>query len=254
MIINKEIRPAKDLSSERNEAVSIIAPLNNPTAGIFVMGKCVIVVPGTRYGMLTVIKETDRMVQPGGIRARAFLCKCDCGKEKVVRLSHLRHNRVKSCGCLVGEFHGLCQAQLYTVWRGIKNRCYCDSYEEKKYYQGKGVIMCDDWKNSFTAFYEWAINNGYKEGLTIDREDSDRNYEPDNCRWVTSFENMLNAGNSPIVVYHGNEIYLAEMWANDYFRTHMGAIRSRMRRGYSVDRAFDTPIRKGNYKRATHEH
>jgi hypothetical protein len=205
--------------------------------------------PGERYGMLTIIKEVDRISQPGGINIRAFLCECDCGNKKVVRLLHLRHNRIKSCGCLVGERHGMCNTQLYTVWRGMKNRCYGEKYKEKKYYQDKGISVCDEWKDSFLSFREWALNNGYKEGLTIDRKESNKDYTPDNCRWVTPYDNMINSGASSKVVYHGKEIYLADLWKGDYNRTHMAAIRSRIKRGWSVDCAFDTPIRKGNYKR-----
>jgi len=212
------------------------------------MGVEVNVNTGERYGMLTVIKEADRILQPGGIRARAFLCKCDCGNEKIVRLSHLRHKRVNSCGCLVGEKHGLCKSKIYTTWRGMKNRCYGGSYKEKKYYQDKGIEICEEWKNSFTAFYNWSINNGYVDGLTIDRRNSNEGYTPNNSRWITPFENMLNTGISKTIIYHGREIFLAEMWKNDYFRLHMAAIRIRIKRGYSINDAFDIPIKTGKYK------
>lgn len=212
------------------------------------MGKELIINQGDVFGKLTIISETIGMTQPNGVTVRAFFCKCECGNIKRVRLLHLKHGRVKSCGCLVGEKHGLCKSQIYTVWRGMKNRCYGVKYKEKQYYQDKGIIMCDEWKNSFTSFYMWSLVNGYKEGLTIDRKESNKNYTPDNSRWVTPFENMINSGASSKIVYHGNEIYLAEMWKNDYFRNHMGAIRSRIKRGYNIDAAFDTPFRVGNYR------
>lgn len=74
----------------------------------------------------------------------------------------------------------------------MKARCYCKSQKGYKYYGGKGIEICEDWKNDFLKFYNWAMQNGYSDSLTIDRIDSDKNYEPSNCRWVTYYEQEHN--------------------------------------------------------------
>ena len=81
--------------------------------------------------------------------------------------------------------------KLYSVWTGMKNRCYGKNIPEStaKYYRDKGVKVCDEWRNDFREFRNWAFKNGYKEGLSIDRIDSDGNYEPSNCQWITKGEN-----------------------------------------------------------------
>lgn len=91
--------------------------------------------------------------------------------------------------------HGMYKTKIYSVYANIKYRCYNSNHHEFHNYGGKGVVMCDEWlgENGFINFYEWASNNGYKEGLTIDRLDSNGNYEPDNCQWITRSENTIKA-------------------------------------------------------------
>ncbi len=137
-----------------------------------------------------------------------WLCKCECGVERVVRGSDLRNGSSQSCGCLNIEAskaaatkHGHGHSRLYNVWVGIKQRCYYTNSNSYKYYGGRGITICDEWLHDFQAFHDWAIANGYDEvaergGCTIDRIDVNGNYEPDNCRWVTMKEQSYNRRNT----------------------------------------------------------
>ena len=101
------------------------------------------------------------------------------------------------------EKHGKRKTRLYRIWANIKTRCYNTNDPHYERWGGKGIIMCDDWKNSFKAFYDWAIANGYNDKLTIDRIDNNGNYEPLNCRWTTVAEQNQNKKNVILLSYNG---------------------------------------------------
>lgn len=99
--------------------------------------------------------------------------------------------------------HGLSQTQLYRCWYGIIQRCDDSKNRAYKWYGGRGISICDEWKNSLETFYSWAMANGFQKGLTIDRINNDGNYEPSNCRWVTrkvNLNNMRRPGRVPLVL------------------------------------------------------
>ncbi len=106
-------------------------------------------------------------------------------------------NRIqKSCGCLKknspAKTHGMSDDLIYHVWERIKRRCNNKNNKDFVDYGGRGIIVCEEWKNNFMSFYNWAIVHGYKRGLYIDRINVDGNYCPENCRWVDSFLNAQN--------------------------------------------------------------
>ena len=117
-----------------------------------------------------------------------------CKSIKNMRLSDFSSSIAVSCKCRKIK-HGMNRTKIYNVYANIKYRCYNHNHHEFHNYGGKGIIMCNEWlgENGFFNFYEWSINNGYKEGLTIDRLDSDKNYEPDNCQWITRSENTIKS-------------------------------------------------------------
>jgi len=208
---------------------------------------------GTKFNELTVVKEVDALRLPSGQTNRAFLCVCNCGNTKVVRLVHLKNNRTKSCGCLNDlskKYKHENQKYIRNIYRAIKYRTskkYCQSY----LYYDKGIIVCDQWKNDYNKFYQWAIKNGLKKGYQIDRIDGNGNYSPENCRIVTPKENCNNRENTFFVNYKGEKYAFTELVEIKKLNKNKAAIRGRLKRGWSTEKAFDTPIRKGNYLKKT---
>jgi len=189
--------------------------------------------------------------------------KCDCGNEKVMFLSAVKNGYSKSCGCLTREVasvrgksntkHGLSKHPLYKKWRGIKQRCFLKSRDGYENYGGRGITMCDEWlgKNGFYNFYNWAIQNGYKKGLTIDRIDVNGNYEPTNCRWVTMKTQGNNRRNNKLIEYKGTTHTIAE-WA-DIIGVNRSNIHNRLHNGWTIEEALTIPKgeRRVTYKNGT---
>lgn len=149
---------------------------------------------GKKFGMLTVVSENGT-TKTGDI---LWVCKCACGNiTHPIVGSNLRNGHTKSCGCTRPKKHGKSDSRLYEVWHGIKKRCYCKTSSSYEYYGGRGITVCEEWRNDFQAFYDWAMSNGYDEtakfgNCTIDRIDVNGNYEPSNCRWVSAKEQVYN--------------------------------------------------------------
>ncbi len=203
---------------------------------------------GDRFGKLVVIKEADKIILPSGQKNRAIICRCECGNEKAIRLVHLVRGRIKTCGCL-NEKHGLSRKPLYRCWRSIKERCYLETYINSDRYKDRNIQMCEEWKNSFLSFKQWALNNGYDPSLRIDRINNDGNYEPSNCRFVTNQENVNNRETTFKVNYNGIEYpFMDLIRIKNIKKQNINTIRLRINRGWEHEKAFDTLIRKGNYR------
>lgn len=195
---------------------------------------------GKRYGSLTVIKLAYKTKD----NRNCWLCKCDCGNETIVRSDNLINGHTESCGCLrertsrkLLTTHGLSETRIYKIYKGMKARTTNENATEYKNYGGRGIKVCDEWINDFKAFYDWSINNGYKDGLTIDRIDVNGNYEPSNCRWATIKEQANNRTNNHFITYNG-ETHTMKQWSEklniDYKR-----LWSRINRyHWSIERAL----------------
>jgi len=149
---------------------------------------------GQRFGRLTVMSEAERKN-----KHRMWNCKCDCGGYTKVYDGSLKRGLTTSCGCYRREqnkkrsiTHGESNTRLYSIWYNMKKRCYHKGVAGYDDYGGRGITVCDEWKNSFETFREWALSNGYSDELTIDRINNEGKYEPNNCRWTTQIEQNYN--------------------------------------------------------------
>lgn len=172
---------------------------------------------GQKYGRLTVLERAENDKQGNA----QWLCQCICGNKKVIRGKALRTGRTSSCGCLLSESskrrmtslmtkHGMAGSKLYSVYCSMRERCEKPSCPEYYRYGGRGISVCNEWKEDRSLFFEWAFKNGYKEGLQIDRKNNDGDYSPENCRWVTRIENLNNTSRNVFLEYNGETHTLAE--------------------------------------------
>lgn len=188
---------------------------------------------GQRFGRLVVIEKS---VSGQGRHVR-WLCQCDCGNTTIVDGGNLKAGRTKSCGCYVKEgnshrTHGDSRTRLYRIWRGIKQRCYCPKASHYKSYGGRGITMCGEWLNSFEAFRDWSLSNGYRDDLSIDRKDNNRGYSPDNCGWSTNMEQANNKRTNVLFTIHGQTKSM-NAWARELGITK-SKIETMHRRGKDV--------------------
>lgn len=213
-------------------------------------------ITGQRFGRLTAIKRDGTKYGQS-----AWICKCDCGNEKTIALQHLK-NGTKSCGCLTREVapergrkscigdrtrkHGDFGTKLYMVWAAIKRRCYNNNSRYYHEYGGRGITVCDNWKDDYSCFKEWSLVNGYKEGLSIDRVDTNGNYEPSNCRWVSMLVQQNNRRNNIKLLYQGKEYTLRELSAMSgiSYRT----LKGRHERGWDIENMLDPTMHVNKYR------
>ena len=172
---------------------------------------------GQRFGRLVVIERDKER----NTRKTYYYCRCDCGTVKSIRADSLKCGAIRSCGCLkleqdrinleANHSHKQSGTRLYEIWQGIKKRCYNPHEPRYARYGGRGVAVCDEWKNDFSAFYEWAVGSGYNDTLTIDRIDNDGDYCPNNCRWASQETQARNRSNN-IKIMIGNSTRTLTEW------------------------------------------
>ena len=112
----------------------------------------------------------------------------------------------------VGPRGGLSNSRLYNIWLHMKGRCYRKTDDHYKFYGARGITVCEEWKNDFKEFYNWAMSNGYSDRLTIDRIDNNGNYEPSNCRWV-NIKTQCNNRTTNVIVTINGETHNIKEWS-----------------------------------------
>lgn len=177
-----------------------------------------------------------------------WLCQCDCGNMTSVSSQYLLSGDTTSCGCFrieriidINKTHNKSRTRLYSIWHGIKQRCYNANAKNYGNYGGRGIHMCDEWKNNFESFYTWSIENGFDNGAnryecSIDRINVDGNYAPDNCRWTDAATQNNNSRNNRVFEYDG-EIHTMAEWARIY-NVKYETLRSRINRGMPFEAAI----------------
>lgn len=219
--------------------------------GRFLKGKNIKDLSGSRFGKLLVIGIDEDRVTGG--RKTYWVCKCDCGKEKSIRSDSLTSKRLpktESCGCLRLEkskvnlkknhSHKSSKTRLYHTWQGMKSRCYLKNSGCYERYGGRGIIVCEDWKNDFSTFKQWALSSGYNDNLTIERIDFNGNYEPSNCTWIPLPEQSNNRRSSIFIEYQGQTMNLKQ-WS-DKLGIKYGTLNSRYKRGYRELKDLFAPV------------
>lgn len=189
-----------------------------------------------------------RWIVSNYIGGRRWSCRCDCGAEKVIEGASLRRGTSRGCiKCHTAQghrrTHGQSKTRLYNIWTGMIERCEnknCEAYDK---YGGRGIFICQEWRESFEAFRDWAIANGYQDRLTIDRENNDGHYEPTNCRWATYAQQNRNYSRNRPIEFRGRQVLVCDLALE--VGLPQDILKNRIfRYGWSVERAVSEPVAK----------
>lgn len=200
---------------------------------------------GKKFGRLLVVGVDDS--KPGDAVVTAS---CECGGTWVGKISTLRFGITRSCGCLNldsirkrSTTHGMSKTVEYDTWQAIKSRCYNASGDDFHLYQGKGIKVCDRWLESFENFYA-DMGKRPSDHHSIERKDSNKDYEPSNCYWATPTEQARNTSRNVRLEYRGRSQTL-RAWQDELGFDYYG-VKSRIYAGWSVAKAFETPVAKSS--------
>ncbi|MBN3757249.1 hypothetical protein G3N95_30205 [Paraburkholderia sp. Tr-20389] len=206
---------------------------------------------GEKFNLLTIVGEPEYI--PG--RPRRVTVQCDCGTIKDVPLRDIKTGNTKSCGCLkfapaiFNQTHGHAKrgahSREYDIWISMKSRCTRPTSQRWEQYGGRGIRVCERWMTSFEAFFEDM--GKCPDGLSLDREDVNGNYEPGNCRWADDETQRNNRRNNRVIEYQGESMTLAQ-WSRK-LGLNENIIEKRLKRNWPIDRAFSQPARPPRYKR-----
>ncbi len=191
---------------------------------------------GQQFGRLTAIA---RLPPHGKNTALMWACQCECGGSIVVRGTDLTNGHTMSCGCYRKLTKNVPNGQLrlHRIWANMKQRCGNPKSKDYRYYGERGIRVCDAWSD-FETFFYWAMANGYKEGLTIERKDNDGDYCPENCIWITAARQQSNTSKSRRYRLYGKEFTLTELCR--LYGQPRSTVESRLQRGVPIQEALKT--------------
>jgi hypothetical protein len=199
-------------------------------------------ISGKRFGRLVAIRYAGKSKG----NQTLWECKCDCGNISIVHQQDLTTGHTKSCGCYSRESiiqrnktHGDTKTRIYRIWSDMLFRCSSVKHDSYYLYGGKGISVCDEWKD-YNNFKKWALENGYSDNLSIDRIDSSKNYEPSNCRWATIIEQNNNTNRNLMFEIDGTTKSLAE-WCREYNASY-ARVHSRIYSGWNIIDALTRPF------------
>lgn len=261
MTKRKPVDPSKDLTGRRFGKLTVLGNASNGSFlstrwrcvcdcgnEIVVMGRdlragdkkscgCIyrnsrsLLFPGAKFGMLTIIEKYLDDPKIGDL----WYTECECGNKTIKNGKRLLSGTI-SCGCMCHAHnshpkHGKHGHPLYRRWSSMKTRCMNKNQPAYKNYGGRGISVCKEWVDSFEAFYEWAINNGFSENLSLDRIDVNGDYSPENCRWATPSEQSNNRRKNHIITVCAESLTIAQ--ASEKYGVRPDTILARIRRGWS---------------------
>lgn len=191
---------------------------------------------GKRYGRLTVVN----IEWPPPKNYMRWRVRCDCGAEKLVVPYYVAHGKTQSCGCLKEELKAKRDSDpLRYRWEGIVGGCCDPNHPFYKNNGKRGISICDEWKDDYTTFRDWALENGWEDGKCIARRDTDGDYTPENCVCCTRAELAKLHDTGRKVVYYGEKWRLIDLC--EIKGVSLNTVRNRLRRGWSVEDALDKP-------------
>lgn len=198
---------------------------------------------GQRFGRLVVLGYSGH--KKGQV---IWECICDCGNTHLVPTTSLRGGRTRSCGCLNHQqkeqyrTHGESKTKLYHVYHAMLQRCYDTKFKFYHHYGGRGIRVCPEWQH-YEPFRDWALSNGYEDGLSIEREDVNGNYTPDNCKWIPMSEQANNKRRTVHVEWDGETVTLRDL-ADQYGLERMILYCRIVKMGWSIEDAINRPVAK----------
>lgn len=207
-----------------------------------------------KFGMLEFVRFIGMHKKPT-YQYAVWECKCDCGKFVEVQANTVTTGMKGNCGCQTSEIsrkgwdkrgrkHGLSEHALYNTWADMINRCYKPNSKGYPSYGARGVRVCGEWLNDPSKFIEWVMALGWKPGLTVDRINSDGNYDPSNVRVADRITQANNTSRNIYLEVNGERRTVAE-WAKIKGLPY-GTLVSRLQRGWEVGRALHTPKQRRN--------
>lgn len=203
---------------------------------------------GKRFGRLLVTGRGETKFGTGAF----WKCRCDCGNTVTVWSNNLRSGNTTSCGCLKKEHpnatkHGFSGTKLYGIWHSMRSRCENKNDAAYQNYGGRGISVFGKWKDP-QEFISWAIASGYRDGLTLDRIDTDGDYCPENCRWATWDEQQNNRRNNTVFAFNGETKTLAQ-WCKSFGVEYSTAYKRIFILGWSFHKAMTEPVNENKRNR-----